>query len=371
MRTPICDVLGIDYPIFAFTPSPAVAAAVTRAGGFGVLGAIRYTDPAQLDAALSWIDENVDGKPYGVDVVIPKNVEGGTASVSQIEEMIPPQHRSFVESVLAGFGVAELPQEERAAGITGWMHSHGRAQVEVSLRHPVRLIANALGSPPPDVIDQAHAHGVLVAALAGKPKHALAHKAAGVDIVVAQGHEAGGHCGEITTMVLVPEIAAAVSPLPVLAAGGIGTGGQIAAALALGAQGAWMGSVWLTATEFQEEPATETGYSVVQNKLLAASSGDTVRSRVISGKPARMLRTPWTEAWAVGQTPDPLPMPLQGLLVADAEARIRHHQNRDLLGSPVGQIVGQMNEIVPAGDTIQRLVAEFHVALDRLQTFAR
>lgn len=370
MRTPLCDTLGIQYPLFAFTPSPAVAAAVSRAGGLGVLGAIRYTDPADFEAALCWMDENTDGKPYGVDVVIPKKVEGGTASVEQIEAMIPGQHRAFVEEVLGKFGVGDLPPEKRAAGIVGWMHTHARAQVEVALRHPIALIANALGSPPADVIEAAHAKGVLVAALAGRPKHALAHKEAGVDIIVAQGHEAGGHCGEITTMVLVPEVVAQVAPLPVLAAGGIGTGAQVAAAIALGAQGAWMGSIWLTSAEFREEPPTTTGYSVVQNKLLAATSADTVRSRVISGKPARMLKTPWTESWTAKDSPGPLPMPLQGLLVADAEARIRHHQNEALLGSPVGQIVGQMNEVVPAGDTVQRLVEEFRVAAEAIRKVA-
>lgn len=371
MYTDLCKTLGIKYPLFAFTPSPAVAAAVSRAGGLGVLGAIRYTDPEDFEKALVWMDENTQGVPYGVDVVIPKKVEGGaTASVEQIENMIPPQHREFVESVLAKHGVEDLPEDEMSAGIVGWMHTHARAQVEVALRHDIALIANALGSPPADVIEASHAKGVLVAALAGKPKHALAHKKAGVDIIVAQGHEAGGHCGEITTMVLVPEIVEMVAPLPVLAAGGIGTGAQVAAALALGAQGAWMGSIWLTAAEFQEEPATDNGHSVVKNKLLAATSADTVRSRVISGKPARMLKTPWTEAWAAKDSPGPLPMPLQGLLVADAEARIRRHQNADLLGSPVGQIVGQMNDVVPAGETVERLVREFRAAMERLQSIA-
>ncbi len=365
LRTPICDQLGIEHPIFGFTPSPAVAAAISRAGGFGVLGAIRYTKPEELEEALTWMDANVDGKPYGVDVVMPmKAVEG--ADPAQLENMIPEEHRTFVADVLQRFDVPELPEGDAPRAITGWMEDFARAQVEVALSHPIKLIANALGSPPVDVIEQAHEKGVLVAALAGKARHAASHASAGVDIIVAQGHEAGGHTGEITTMVLVPEIVAAVGDRPVLAAGGIGSGAQVAASLALGATGAWLGSIWLTSEEYKVEPATSTGYSVVTHKLLDATSSDTVRSRVISGKPARMLKTPWTEIWEGQGSPGTLPMPLQGLLVADAEARIRKVQHSQLLGVPVGQIVGAMNEVRPVAAIMEDLVGETKSTLERL-----
>jgi NAD(P)H-dependent flavin oxidoreductase YrpB (nitropropane dioxygenase family) len=366
LRTPLCDLLGVQVPIVGFTPSPEVAAAISRAGGLGVLGAVRYSRPEQLEEALQFMDAHVEGKPYGVDVVMPmKEMQGLDAA--HLEAHVPEAHRRFVEDVLARFGVPPLPDDaEKPAGITAWMHAFARSQVETALKHPVRLLANALGSPPVDVIEQAHARGVLVAALAGKTEHALSHKRAGVDIVVAQGHEAGGHTGEVTTMVLVPEVVRAVQPLPVLAAGGIGTGDQIAAAIALGAEGVWLGSIWLTTAEYSLEPKTASGYSVVTEKLLAATSSDTVRSRVISGKPARMLKTPWTEAWEAKGSPGTLPMPLQGILVADAEARIRHHQSRELLGVPVGQVVGQMNEVRPVREVVERLVAEFERAAERV-----
>ena len=367
MRTPLCDLLGVEHPIVGFTPSPEVAAAISRAGGLGVLGAIRYTRPEELEDALTWMDAHVDGRPYGVDVVMPMRSVAG-ADVGQLDGMISAAHRAFVEDVLQRFGVPPLPDGEAASGITGWMHEFARAQVEIALSHPIKLIANALGSPPSDVIQQAHDAGVLVAALAGKPKHAASHAAAGVDIIVAQGHEAGGHTGEVTTMVLVPEIVAAVGDRPVLAAGGIGSGQQIAAALALGATGVWLGSVWLTSAEYKLEPPGASGYSVVTEKLLAATSSDTVRSRVISGKPARMLRTPWTEAWEAEGSPGPLPMPLQGLLIADAEARIRKVQDPSLLGTPVGQIVGSMNEVLPVRALIDKLLAEYAATMDRLQS---
>ncbi len=366
MRTNLCDVFGIQYPIFGFTPSPEVAAAITRAGGYGVLGAIRYTDPQELEEALQWMDANVDGKPYGVDIVMPHKSVGG-ADTGALDAMIPAQHRAFVEQLLQRYGVPELPPGDEAAGIVGWIHDNARAQVEVALAHPISMIANALGPPPPDVIAAAHAKGVKVAALAGKAEHARKHVAAGVDVIIAQGHEAGGHCGEITSMVLVPEIVDAVGDTPVLAAGGIGCGRQVAASLALGAQGAWLGSLWLISKEFSEMKGAEAQLQIIQGKLAAAGSSDTVRSKVISGKPARMLRTEWTEAWTADGSPGTLPMPLQGLLVAGAEARIRTHEVPALLGTPVGQIVGRMNEVIPVAQMMENLVSETAETLERLR----
>lgn len=365
MRTPICDQLGIEYPIFGFTPSPEVCVAISKAGGLGVLGAVRFSDPKELGEVLDWIDANIDGKPYGVDVVMPHSYIGNDA-LPDLESMIDDRHRAFVEEILARHGVPDLPEEQKSAAITGWMHTVARELVEVSLEHPIALIANALGPPPPDVIAKAKAKGVLVAALAGKAKHAQKHVAAGVDIIVAQGHEAGGHCGDVTTMVLAPEVVEAVGDTPVLVAGGIGTGAQAAAALALGGAGVWLGSLWLACKEFQIEPQQENGLSVVKEKLLRATSSDTVRSKVISGKPARMLKTAWTEAWLEEEGPGTLGMPLQGMLVADAEARIRHHQSKELMGVPVGQIVGQMNEERTVAELMQTIVRDFDRAAQRI-----
>src|SRR5215469_5603591 len=246
LRTALCDTLGIDYPIVGFTPSEHVAVAISRAGGLGVLGCVRFNDAADLDATLTWMDAQVDGRPYGVDVVMPAKVPQEGSQVD-LDELIPAGHKDFVEETLRRLGVPPLPaDEEKRDGVLGWLHSLARAHVEVALEHPVALIANALGSPPDDVIAAAHDRGMAVAALAGKAEHATRHVARGVDIVVAQGYEAGGHTGEIASMVLVPEVVDAVGPeVPVLAAGGIGTGRQIVAAHALGASGVWMGSYWL------------------------------------------------------------------------------------------------------------------------------
>ncbi|HEY2639168.1 MAG TPA: nitronate monooxygenase family protein [Streptosporangiaceae bacterium] len=364
MRTPICDLLGIEHPIVGFTPSEHVAAAISRAGGLGVLGCVRFNDAAELDKVLDWMDASTNGRPYGVDVVMPATIPAEGAAID-LNQLIPAGHREFVEQTLVRLGVPPLPAESQMAdGVLGWLHSVAREQVEVALGHPARLIANALGSPPPDVIASAHDRGMLVAALAGKAAHARSHVAAGVDIVVAQGYEAGGHTGEIATMVLVPEVVDAVGPdVPVLAAGGIGSGRQIAAALALGATGAWMGSAWLVTSEY----AALSPLPAVRDALLAASSSDTVRSRVYSGKPARLLKNRWTNAWTEPGAPDPLPMPLQNLLVAGAHQRLMASGNPEVVPMPVGQIIGRMNEVRPVADIMSALIAELDETVSKLE----
>lgn len=366
MRTAICDAFGIEYPIFAFTPSEHVAAAVSRAGGLGVLGCVRFNDADELDKTLDWMDDNTDGKPYGVDVVMPMKIptEGTPTDLSSY---IPDEHKKWVDETLLKLGVPPLPEGEGREGVLGWLHSMARSHVDVALQHRPVLIANALGTPPNDVIEQCHAAGLKVAALAGAPKHAVSHVSNGVDIIVAQGYEAGGHTGEIASMVLTPDIVDAVGPdVPVLGAGGIGSGRQIAASLALGAQGVWTGSIWLGTEEYRNL-ASNTGW---ETAFLRATSSDTVRTRIYTGKPARLLKTKWTEAWAEEGAPEPLPMPLQNLLVADAHNRINASGDPDVISMPVGQIVGRMNEVRPVAEVMADLVAEFEATVKKLDGIA-
>ncbi|OPF76945.1 monooxygenase [Streptomyces antioxidans] len=364
MQTELSTRLGVEHAVFGFTPFPAVAAAISRAGGLGVLGAVRYGAGEELARDLDWLEAHADGRPYGLDVVMPaKKVEGVTEA--DIEAMIPEGHRAFVRDTLAKHGVPELAEGEASGWrITGWLEQVARDQLDVAFDYPVKLLANALGSPPSDVVARAHDHGILVAALAGSARHALHHKEAGLDVIVAQGYEAGGHTGEIASMVLTPEVVRAVDPLPVLAAGGIGSGEQIAAGLALGAQGVWIGSLWLT-TEEAGLPS-----AALIRKLLAAGSGDTVRSRALTGKPARQLRTEWTDAWEDPAGPGPLPMPLQGLLVAEAVSRIQKYEVEPLLGTPVGQIVGRMDSVRPVQAVFDELTRGFERAIDRVNRIA-
>jgi NAD(P)H-dependent flavin oxidoreductase YrpB (nitropropane dioxygenase family) len=367
LHTDLCDRLGIEHPIVGFTPSEHVAAAISRAGGLGVLGCVRYNEAAELEAALTWMDANTGGRPYGVDVVMPANVPA-EGSQLDLNKLIPEGHREFVDQTLLKLGVPPLPGDGPARdGVLGWLHSVARAHIEVALAHPVRLIANALGSPPDDVITSAHNQGIAVAALAGKAEHAARHVSRGVDIVVAQGYEAGGHTGEIASMVLVPEIVDAVGgDVPVLAAGGIGSGRQIVAALALGAAGVWMGSYWLTTEEYTQSIEV----SGLHQALLAASSSDTVRSRIYSGKPARLLKNKWTQAWEEPDAPAALPMPLQNLLVSEAHQRLMQSGDPQVVPMPIGQIVGRMNDIRPVAQVMTSLLAEAEETLTRLARHA-
>jgi NAD(P)H-dependent flavin oxidoreductase YrpB (nitropropane dioxygenase family) len=380
VRTPLCDLLGIKYPIVGFSPSEHVAAAVSRAGGLGVLGCVRFNDPAELDQVLDWMDASTDGRPYGIDVVMPARVPAEGAA-RDLDSMIPREHKDFVEQTLVKLGVPPLPDDAEAAdGVLGWLHSIARKHVEVALAHPARLIANALGPPPPDVIKSAHDRGMLVAALAGKAEHARRQAESGVDIVVAQGYEAGGHTGEIGSMVLIPEVVDAlgaasgglggvgppgVGRVPVLAAGGIGCGRQVAAALALGAAGVWMGSAWLVTQEYKQLSTAP----AVQQALLKATSSDTVRTRIYSGKPARLLKNKWTDAWEQKGAPEPLTMPLQNLLVSEAHQRLMRSGQPDVVPMPAGQIIGRMNEVLPVADVMAALVRETQETLDRLGKF--
>lgn len=358
MRTPICEKLGIEFPIFAFSHCRDVVAAVSKAGGLGVLGAVAFS-PEELERELVWIDEHVDGKPYGVDTVMPAAYVGkseGDLTKADLQAMIPEQHKRFIDELLSKHGVPELPPGlDSFESLLGWSMSAGRAHVEVAMKHPIKLLANALGPPPEDVVERAHSAGVLIAALCGSVDQALKQKEAGVDIIVASGYEAGGHTGEIGTFVLLPQVVDAVAPTPVLAAGGVGTGRQMAAAMVLGAQGVWTGSIWLATSESDCVPA-------LKEKLIVASSRDTVRSKCISGKPARQLKTPYTEAWDSKDSPGTLPMPLQWMATADAQTRIHMHaQTRkpgsaQLLGTPVGQVVGQIHQMKPAREVVRELI---------------
>jgi NAD(P)H-dependent flavin oxidoreductase YrpB (nitropropane dioxygenase family) len=371
----LCEMFGIEFPIFAFTHCRDVAAAVSRAGGLGVLGALAFT-PEQLEIELTWIEEHCGGKPYGVDVVMPVKTADRDAGLDdtrnlarELYSMIDQAHWDYAEKILADHGVPPLPEDDDGAaetggglvgeGVLGWTEASGTPLIDVALAHDIKLLASALGPPPRDAIDRAHAQGVKVAALIGRVEQAVRDVAQGVDIIIAQGYEAGGHTGEVATMVLVPDVVDAVAPVPVLAAGGIGSGRQMAAAMALGAQGVWTGSIWLTTAE------SNTG-EIAMEKLLAARSSDTVRSRALTGKPARQLRTAWTEAWEAPGSPGTLPMPLQFILNAKAMRRIARSGNRELTGMPVGQIVSRMNEVRPVKDVVYQMVDEYIETLTRL-----
>lgn len=367
----VCELTGAEFPLFAFSHCRDVVAAVSKAGGFGVLGATRFS-PDQLEEELTWIDAHVGGAPYGVDVIVPETIDPRVADLSDNATRaaaIDPKYAEFAAELLGRYGIeaprAVTPLRERM-GITP---ENGLALMEVAFRHPIRLIANALGIAPPAMIAEGKKRGVPVAALVGAKEHALRQAEAGVDIVVAQGTEAGGHCGEVSTLVLIPEVVRALEraghDTPVLAAGGIMTGAQMAAMMAAGAQGAWTGSVWLATPESETSEA-------FREKMVAARSRDTVRSRSRTGKPARQLRTAWHEAWDAPGGPGTLPMPLMGMVSEPAFQRIEraaeagNREARELVSYFVGQGVGLVEEVRPARAVVQAFREEFVEAVERL-----
>lgn len=374
MRNTVTEMLGIDVPIFAFSHCRDVVAAVSKAGGLGVLGAVAHS-PDQLEIDLNWIEEEIGpDRPYGVDLIIPAKYagdEGGGYTMADVANLIPPQYWEKVEEILARYEVPPLAEDMGVVfGIKGdtplpFSEKSAGPQLDIALAHRTAFVANALGPPPQHMIDRCKEEGRLVGALAGKAVHAERHVQAGVDIIVAQGGEAGGHTGEIGSMVLIPEVVDAVAPVPVLGAGGIGRGRQMAAAMALGAQGVWCGSVWLTTEEAETQPA-------VKEKFLRATSDDTVRSRSRTGKPARQLKSAWTEEWDDTELP-PLGMPLQPILTAQAIARIDRSSHiagsgaEKLANYFVGQIVGHMNQVKPAATVVYEMVDEFIDAINSVK----
>ena len=368
MRTPICDELGIEFPIFAFTHCRDVVVAVSKAGGFGVLGAVGFS-PEQLEIELNWIDEHIGDHTYGVDIVIPNKYEGMNADVSteeltgMLQSMVPQEHLEFARKVLIDHGVPlQDAEDDNSLRLLGWTEATATPQVEIALQHPkMTLIANALGTPPKDMIERIHEAGRKVAALCGSPEQALKHAAADVDIIIAQGGEGGGHCGEVGSIVLWPQVVKAVAPRPVLAAGGIGSGQQIAAALALGCQGAWSGSQWLMVEEAENTPQQQAAY-------IKATSRSTTRSRSFTGKPCRMLKNEWTEAWEHPDNPKPLGMPLQYMVSGMAVAATHRwpDQTVDVAFNPVGQVVGQFEKVEKTSAVIERWVNEYLEATSHL-----
>ncbi len=375
MKTPICDMLGIDLPLLAFSHCRDVVAAVTNAGGFGVLGASSHT-PEQLERELAWIDDHVDGRPYGADILVPEKFAGKGEGLdgAAMRALIGQPQRDFVAALLEEHGIeaGSLAGPSNAAASVMISDTAGEQLLDVAFRHPIKLIASALGTPPAFMIERARAAGVPIAALVGAKEHAIRQVNAGVDILVAAGTEAGGHCGEVTTMVLVPEVIEAIAPVrkvPVLAAGGIVTGRQLAAAIALGADGAWTGSVWLTTEEAETAPYTK-------QKMIAATSRDTVRSRSRTGKPSRQLKSAWTEGWEGERSPGALPMPLQSLLSEPALHRIDKLAEQGNPGAQelatywVGQGVGLMNKATTVRDVVYEMAMDFAAAAGHLAEVA-
>ena len=376
MNSKICELLDIEFPLVAFTHCRDVVVAVSKAGGCGVLGAVGMS-PEQLEKELKWIDDHIDGKPYGVDVLIPNKMvdQSEKFDADKLKSMIPQEYADYRADILEKHDIeaSELRTIDTAGSsfAQNTKADGAKALLDVAFSHPIKLIANALGVPPDWMLEMGKQNDVKVAALLGTAQHAINQVKAGVDILVVSGTEAGGHCGSVSTMVLIPEVHKAIQPygdVPILAAGGIVTGQQMAAAMAMGASGAWCGSVWLTTVESEVPP-------VIKEKMVAANSSETVRSRSRTGKHSRQLISPWTDAWESDKAPDPLPMPLQPMVAEPALQKVNklaeggHDGAKDLSTYWVGQGVGLMNATISASDVVQEFKAEFISAYERLTNF--
>jgi NAD(P)H-dependent flavin oxidoreductase YrpB (nitropropane dioxygenase family) len=362
MRTPVCDLFSIEVPVFGFSHCRDVVAAVSAAGGLGVFGAGTFT-PEELEVELSWIEDHLDGRPYGVDVVMANARTEGT--IDELRRLIPEGHRTFIQLLERDLRIPPLPNDPPPMRSVyrnmELMSTHGwaRPQLDVVWRHKPALVVSALGPAPADIVTKAHGFGMKVGGMTGAGRHAKKHVEAGADIVIAAGNEGAGHNSDISTMVLVPEVVEAAGDVPVLAAGGIASGRQIAAALALGAQGVWMGSAWLATMESDLDPASV-------DRLLAAGAHDTVRTRAWSGKPTRFLQTPFFEAWEREDAPEPLGTPLQRMLIAPTFRKIAAARMSDMFDVPVGQVAGQIRERRRVRDVMFELKEDYVEAMARL-----
>lgn len=365
LHTKLCDMLGIEYPVIAFSHCRDVVAAVCNAGGSGVLGALALP-PEELTVAANWIKAHTD-KSFGIDLVFPRaNPE--VATRDQLLSQIPKEYRDFVDRIKKEIGLpAETSSTGEGMGLgIGGTHETQRKQLEAAIKMKPAFFAAGLGINR-EVVDECHAAGIKVIHLIGNVKNALRSAAFGVDIIVAQGTEAGGHTGRIGTMALVPQVVDAVSPIPVLAAGGIGDGRGLAAALALGAVGIWTGTIWLTA---HEDPLADW----LKDRMLEATDEDAVITKAYTGKTARFLNNKYIEVWKQPDAPQTLPMPLQNLYSPMPMSASSQDPNslfdrlphlRDWTSTPAGNVMGLIKQRKSARQILYDMVSQ---AIDVLGT---
>ncbi|MCO4878255.1 nitronate monooxygenase [Paraburkholderia caribensis] len=364
MKTELGAQFGIDLPIYAFSHCRDVVAAVTKAGGLGVLGAAWLT-PEELEMSIEWIEKEVGGKPFGVDLVFP-GTGGDEKSPEEYLKQIPQSHLSFVKNLLDEAGIPDFPSADRDEFMSEWAqkmsmtNKKSQEQLEVTLgKKSVSCVVGALGVTPDWVVKEAHSRGVKVGALVGSARHASKQKAAGVDFLVAQGTEAGGSVGSIASMVLWPQVVEAAAGVPVLAAGGVTRGSHILAALALGCQGVWVGSLWLGTAESDLNME-------MREKLFQSESEDARLSFAMTGKQCRVLNTKYMDAWSQPDAPKPLKWPMQSILGGYPFKRAERSHNMDYWSYSVGQAIGDMKGHTTVKGEFERLLNEYLEALDRL-----
>jgi len=359
LHTPVCALFGLRHPIFAFSHSIPVAAAVSRCGGLGTYGATRRT-PQEIRDELAELRRLACDAPIGVNLVLPPGMPEDDDPAA-IERDLPERHKAFVRGLYEKY---EVPPPKRRGMRTRFLRSNeiARGQMEAVLASDVDLVACGIGMPA-DFVERCKRAGKRIVALCGSPRHARRAIDSGADFLVAQGHDSAAHTGPIGTFSLVPQVVELAGEVPVLAAGGVMTGRHVAAGLALGAQGAWTGSLWLATEEYAIHP-------LLLKKLVAAGSDDTVVTRSESGKTFRQLRSAWSDEWSAPDAPRPLAMPYQDMLVGDLLGAIDDHEIEPLMHYAVGQGVAWIRERRSVAEVYARLVGETHAALDAVAVLA-
>ena len=355
LRTKLCDMLGIEFPIVAFTHCKDVAVAVINAGAFAVLGEAMHT-PEQIAADIKWIRDRVEGRPFGIDLVLPASAPPA-GTIDELVAKIPESHRKFVRAIKEKYSV---PDPKGSIDLHQWgglNQEMARAQLDVLLDERVPVIASGLGSPA-FILDRAHQLGIKVFGLVGKTRQAKRQLEAGVDVVIAQGYDAAGHTGAMGTFSIVPEVVSIAGDTPIIAAGGVTTGRHLAAALCLGAAGVWTGTLWLASRESDVD-------MIIKERLLAATAEETHYSKCISGMTMRVLECPWTEEWSKPEAPPPLAPPYQMLLSSDYIQGANDNRRGDLMTEAAGQGVGFIKTMKPARQIVFDMVEE---ALDALES---
>jgi nitronate monooxygenase len=352
LRTKLCDMLNIEYPILSAgmgpnllgeeTGAPAdLVVAVSEAGGLGVLGA----------SAIHEIRARTD-RPFGVDLLLPKNLTDmavgdatGQVPLSDMLKTLPQSHQDWIIKFKSDL---ELPDVEVMVKLDSTTMLPNEA-VKVCIEEKIPLFCAGLGNPG-FMVEEAHANGIKVLAITGNTKNARRMAESGIDLLVAQGHEAGGHTGRIGTMALVPAAIDAAYPVPVLAAGGIGDGRGLAAALAMGCVGVWVGTRFLATNEAGAP-------DIIKQHIVEASDEDTRVSTMFTGKTLRSLLSQFHIAWDESGL-NALPFPLQ-VLVSSALLSSFIKANKDeYIGGFAGQISGIIKEIKPAGQVLDDMVEE-------------
>ena len=370
LKTELCDQLGIEYPIMLAgmggAAGPTLAAAVSEAGGLGVVGATGYT-PEELIGMIEKVRSLTD-KPFGVDLLLPSSI-ADTGNREDLEVEITEEHRRFVDQLKEEFSIPEPSAPPYRPPLT---KDYFKNQVGIILDQKVPVFAAGLGNPG-WMIPDAHAQGMKVIGLVGNVKNAKRVAAVDADAVVAQGTEAGGHTGRIGTLALVPQVVDAISPTKVVAAGGIGDGRGIVAAMALGAEAVWCGTAFLATPEAyldsQERGETDQWTRDVQHrKLVSAMDEDTRIGRMYSGKTMRHVYNAWSEAWERPEAPPTLPMPLQGMLVGEALRGAREGKIEELVGGPAGNISGLIKEVRSAKVVMESMIREAEELLERMSS---